>query len=230
MSDAVKKSMLRAVGGPDGVWLCDQIGRVSEEMTYKQAVEAIRRSITGQTSQSAMRFKLFTGMQQGLDSFSNWWTKITEQADKCGWTGYNSKKAAKDTIIFQTASNKLRKKALSEDSNPEEVVQYGLALEQTENSEAMGKKEEEEKDIRRPVEEEVGRLKLKQPKKKKKSKGGCQTCSWESHDEKRECAGLRAKECFSCGKKGHFQGAPICSGKEEREEGPDSGRTGVLRG
>ena len=140
-SDAVKKSMLRAVGGPDMVWLCDHIGKVTEGMTYEQAVGAIRRSITGQTNQSAMRFKLFTGMQQGSESFSNWWTKITEQADKCDWTGYDSKKAAKDAIIFQTANKKLRKKALAEDSNLEEVVQQGLALEQTEkNSEAMGKK------------------------------------------------------------------------------------------
>ena len=71
-SDAVKKSMLRAVGGPDMVWLFDHIGKVTDGMTYNQAVEAIRRSITGQTSQSSMRFKLFTGMQQGSESFSNW--------------------------------------------------------------------------------------------------------------------------------------------------------------
>ena len=54
------------------VWLCDHIGKVTDAMTYDQAVVAIRRSITGQTSQSAMRFKLFTRMQQGTESFSNW--------------------------------------------------------------------------------------------------------------------------------------------------------------
>ena len=102
----------------------------------------------------------------------------------------------------------------------EEVVQHGLALEQTEkNSEAMGKKEEEEKDVRRLVEEEVARLNLKQLKKKKKSKGvKCQTCPRETHDEGRECAGLKAEECFSCGEKGHFQGAPICTGKRKKAE------------
>ena len=48
---------------------------------------------------------------------------------------------------------------MAEDGTLEEVVQHRLALEQTEkNSEAMGKKEEEEKDVRRLVEEAVARL------------------------------------------------------------------------
>ena len=57
------------------------------------------------------------------------------------------------------------------------------------------------------------------PLKKKKSKGKCQTCPRETHDEGRECAGLKAEECFSCGEKGHFQGAPICTGKKKERTG-----------
>ena len=43
-----------------------------------------------------MWFKLLTEMQQGVESFKICWTEITELADKCDKTGFNSKKAMKD--------------------------------------------------------------------------------------------------------------------------------------
>lgn len=36
--------------------------------------------------------------------------------------------------------------------------------------------------------------------------------------EGRECVGLKAEECFTCGGKGHFQEAPICTGKKKNEK------------
>ena len=58
-----------------------------------------------------MWFKLLTEMQQGVESFKICWTKITKLADKCDKTGFNSKKAMKDMILFQTPNNKVRKRA-----------------------------------------------------------------------------------------------------------------------
>ena len=58
-----------------------------------------------------MRFKLLIGMQQGAESFKICKTEITELADKCDQTGFNSKKAMKDMILFQTPNNKVRKRA-----------------------------------------------------------------------------------------------------------------------
>ena len=80
---AKKKSLLRVIGGPDMVFLFDHMGKVTKVMEYDAAVEAIMAAITGQTNQAVMRFKLFTGLQQGSEPFSVWWSKVKEQADKC---------------------------------------------------------------------------------------------------------------------------------------------------
>ena len=58
-----------------------------------------------------MWFKLLTEMQQEVESFMICWIEITELADKCDKTGFNSKKAMKDMILFQTPNNKVRKRA-----------------------------------------------------------------------------------------------------------------------
>ena len=89
--DGKKKSLLRAIGGLDMIFLFDHIGKVTQEMTFAQAVQNIKNEITGQTNQAMIRYRLFTGMQQGEEAFSSWWSKVKEQADKCSFEGYDSK-------------------------------------------------------------------------------------------------------------------------------------------
>ena len=55
---------------------------------------------------------------------------------------------------------------------------------------------------------------------------GCQTCSRESHREGTECPGALADKCFICEKPGHFEGAPICSGKKPEIKGTKDAPTG----
>merc|ERR1711974_382477 len=55
---------------------------------------------------------------------------------------------------------------------------------------------------------------------------GCQTCSRESHREGTECPGVLADKCFVCEKPGHFEGAPICSGKKPEIKGTKDAPTG----
>ena len=126
-----KKSLLRVIGGPDMIFLFDHIGKVTQEMTFAQAVQNIKSAITGQTNQAMIRYKLFTGMQQGEEAFSSWWAKVKEQADKCSFEGYDSKSAARDALLFQTSDSRLRKKVLAENQSLEDMVKLGLAYEQS---------------------------------------------------------------------------------------------------
>ena len=124
-ADAVcskKKSLLRAVGGADMVFLFDHIGKVAHDASYDDAIEAIRTAITGQTNQAMIRYKLFTGMAQDEEPFSSWWAQVKEQADKCKFDQYNVETAARDAILFQTSDLRLRKKVLAEDYGLEETV------------------------------------------------------------------------------------------------------------
>ena len=130
-SEAKKKALLQAVGGPDMVFLFEYLGKVVPGDTYDAATEKIRVAITGQTNQAMIRFKLFTGMAQESQTFSTWWARVKEQADKCVFNAYDSEKAARDALLFQTSDMRLRKKVLAEDLALDDMVKFGLAYEQT---------------------------------------------------------------------------------------------------
>ena len=216
---AVKKAMLRSVGGKDMVSLFDHVGKVEDTDTFDQAVTKIEDAIKAQTNKAMAKYKLFMGLPQEGESFSTWWTQIQEQADKCDFAGYDAKMAARDAILFQTSNNKLRKRVLAEDCDLPAVIKLGLAMEHSESKAGvLGKsRKETDSEVRRlqDLEEEVSRLKLQQ---KPENKGQtCQTCPRGQHPEGR-CPGKRSKECYGCGKAGHFKGAPVCKGKSKGEE------------
>ena len=216
---AVKKAMLRSVGGKDMVSLFDHVGKVEDADTFDQAVTKIEEAIKAQTNKAMAKYKLFMGLPQEGESFSTWWTQIQEQADKCDFAGYDAKMAARDAILFQTSNNKLRKRVLAEDCDLQAVIKLGLAMEHSESKAGvLGKpRKETDSEVRRlqDLEEEVSRLKLQQ---KPENKGQtCQTCPRGQHPEGR-CPGKRSKECYGCGKAGHFKGAPVCKGKSKGEE------------
>ena len=207
-ADNKKKSLLRAIGGQDMIFLFDHLGKVTEEMTYAVAIQNVRTAITSQTNQAMIRYKLFTNMAQENEAFSSWWAKIKEQAEKCNFEGYDSKSAARDAILFQTSDVKLRKKVLAEDYGLDETIKLGLAHEQSEAKAAiMENKDDKSNDVRKIVEEEVARLNTDRSVKLK-----CQTCTG-FHKSGFKCPGKKCEKCFSCGEKGHFKGAPLCKGK-----------------
>ena len=130
---AVKKAMLRSVGGKDMVSLFDHVGKVEDADTFDQAVTKIEEAIKAQTNKAMAKYKLFMGLPQEGESFSTWWTQIQEQADKCDFAGYDAKMAARDAILFQTSNNKLRKRVLAEDCDLPAVIKLGLAMEHSES-------------------------------------------------------------------------------------------------
>ena len=126
------KATLELVGGKDMCVLYEHVGVVVDEDTFDAAITKIEAGIKGQTNQATARFNVFTKMPQGGLTFGEWYPKVKDQAERCIWTNYDAKQAARDAILFQTDSAKLQKKVIAEELDYDNVVKYGLAFEQVE--------------------------------------------------------------------------------------------------
>ena len=68
-------------------------------------------------------------MQQGQQTFVEWYPKVYEQAKMCDFTEYTAERAARDAMTIQTSDNKLRKKALTEAPTYAQFIKAGIAME-----------------------------------------------------------------------------------------------------
>ena len=195
--------------------LFDHVGLVEAADTFDNAIQKITDGIKQQTNQATARFKLFQQMPQGGQHFAEWYIKVKEQADRCVWTGYNAKSAARDTILYQTDSKTLMKKIISEDLNFEDTVKYGLSIEQGARKvdEIRGSTSRKEDERVAALEEQVRAL---QAKRTPRSKISCSTCTRPTHAEG-QCPGKKV-ECYSCGRTGHFIGSAACQSKKKKSK------------
>ena len=143
------KDILLMIGGKEMERLFKHTGLVLDRDTFDGAVEKVRQGIKKQTNQASARFKLMQQMSQKGAAYSKWYPEVRDQAERCDWTNYGGKEAAKDAILFQCDDRKLMKKIMAEDLNFEDTVKVGLAMEQGEKkveeirSSKNGRKEEE---------------------------------------------------------------------------------------
>ena len=127
--DKKKKALLQLWGGDEMITFFEHEGKVTTEDTYAAAIDKIRNSLKGQINEVYPVFKLFCEMPQGQMPFTEWYTKVLDQAKLCNFATYNAKKAARDTMTMQMNNHKLRKHALAEGANFDDFVKYGIALE-----------------------------------------------------------------------------------------------------
>jgi hypothetical protein len=201
------RATLELVGGKEITTLFEHVGGVLEGDTYDKAVKKVEDGILLQTNQATARFKLYTKLPQGGLTFGEWYPRVKEQADRCIWTNYGAKQAARDAVLFQTDSAKLQKKIIAEDLDYDNVVKYGLAFEQGEKkvdsmrAHTSGVRQEKERVSR--LEDKVRQLET--------NKGGgsksCRTCTRGGHEGK--CPGL-SMTCFSCNQEGHMKNSKAC--------------------
>ena len=207
------KTTLCLVGGDDMKNLFDHVGLVEAADTFDNAIDKITNGTKRQTNQATARFKLFQQMPQSGQHFAEWYIKVKEQADRCVWTDYNAKSAARDAILYQTDSKTLMKKIISEDLNFDDTIKYGLAIEQGARKveEIRGSTSRKEEERVAALEEQVRAL---QTRRKPKKKTKCFTCTRPSHAPG-QCPG-KTVDCYSCGKRGHFKGSPACQKKNSK--------------
>lgn len=82
-----------------------------------------------QTNQTTGRFRLFQQMSHGGQRFSEWNLKIKKEAERCAWTKYDAKVAARDAILYQADDTNLMKKIISKDLSSDDRVKYGQVME-----------------------------------------------------------------------------------------------------
>ena len=226
------KSTLMLVGGREMIDLFKHTGKVEDLDTYSQAVTKVEEGIKKQTNQASAKFKLFQQMPQGDQPYSKWYPQVKEQASRCDWTGYNTEKAARDAILFQTNNKKLMKKIIAEDIDFNETVKVGLAMEQG------AKKVDEIRSTGRKEVEKVANLNvtngrdtsfadlcdmvrsLKSDQKKKgkvkASSENCKNCNFK-HRAGQSCP-AKDKTCNQCEKKGHFANSSECHMKKKHKK------------
>ena len=230
------KASLELVGGKEVTVLMEHVGGVEEGDTFDRALEKVEEGIVAQTNQATAKFKLYTKLPQGGLAFGEWYPTVKDQADRCIWTGYGAKQAARDALLFQTDDIKLQRKIIAEDLDYDSVIKYGLAFEQgNKKVHTMRAQKEEVRTEQERVaclEDKVRKLEVKRDKKE------CRTCI-RQHEGK--CPALQYT-CFACSEVGHAKGSKACKkpkpavkpkkvdkARQVQEEETDSDSEGVGR-
>ena len=204
------KSLFEVVAG--------QVVTGNNQVTFEVATTAARTALTGRLNQTAQVYALHK-MEQGSQTFGSWYPKVMEAAKRIDWDEYNLNVAARNVLVLNCESDKLRQKAIAENLGYEDVVRTGLAME---NSIRKVKDMTSEEKIR-SLEDQVRKLDSGNKKEKggnnKSSKDRCKTCNRApGHPKGQTCFALNLT-CHNCGKKGHLQAA--C---QQRKTGAEGGR------
>ena len=215
-----KKALLQLWGGDEMITFFEHEGKVTAEDTYAAAIDKIRNSLKGQINEVYPVFKLFCEMPQGQMPFTEWYTKVLDQANLCNFANYTAKKAARDAMTMQTNNHKLRKHALAEGAEFDDFVKYGIALESS-SSQAQNIEKQES------VNWVGSRRAPKKPNMRDSSGRGKQTenvpkiCDFCGYERKRAHAKgkcpAKGKRCNDCKKKHHFAKSPVCPGPQDAD-------------
>ena len=180
-----------------------------DDVEFEAAVTAARTALSARMNETSQVYNL-NKMEQGDRSFGEWYPGVLEAAQRINWADYNSEMAAKNVMIFNCASEKLRKKAIAENLSYNDFIKTALAME---NSETKTKSMAAGEGIRSiTTEEEVRKLKDQVRKlqgkpgagKSGKGKVKCKTCGRQPHPSGQTCFALELT-CHKCNKIGHLQ-------------------------
>jgi hypothetical protein len=157
-------------------------------------------------------------MPQSGRVFSEWWPKVKEQADRCVWTGYDTKMAASDALLQQCDDKKLQKRIIAENLSFDNIVKMGMAMEQgTKKVDRMNKHGKDDRVAQ--LEETVRTLQAGGGKVRPLGKTSCSTCTRANHPPGK-CPGL-TMECYTCRKKGHMKNSKACKKSGDKKEKVD---------
>ena len=215
-----KKALLQLWGGDEMITFFEHEGKVTTEDTYPQAIDKIRNALKGQINEVYPVFKLFCEMPQGQTPFTEWYTKVLDQAKLCNFPAYTAKKAARDAMTMQTNNHKLRKHALAEGTDFDDFVKYGIALESSSSQAQSIEKQENVNMIRNrqgttraDPQKLDGGDSTRKGRETDRTPKICDFCGYERRKahSKGKCP-AKGKRCNECKKRHHFAHAPVCPG------------------
>ena len=180
-------------------------------------------------------------MQQGQQTFAEWYPEVYEQAKICDFREYTAERAARDAM---TSDIKLRKKALIEAPTYAQFIKAGIAME---SSKAQAEKMEEKTvnervnyvdKQKRYSKKRLDTSRSKPPRSNKASEHReCDFCGYDPRTihKKGKCP-AKGKKCNQCKKKHHFVFVKVCPvnnisdlSEEESEESSESSEDEIGR-
>ena len=211
---AEKRALALIIGGPEIKSLFETVaGQVingQNAVTYDEAVEAAREALRGRLNETSQVYAL-NKMEQGAQSFAQWYPKVMEAGKRIDWAAYNLETAVKNVLIFNCESEKLRTKAIAENLGYNDFIRAGVAMENSmKKAKSMGTSEEvrkvKENDTVKKLEDQLKKLQAGQS-----SKDKCKTCGRNPHPKGKPCFALKLS-CHKCNGQGHIQ--EVCKKKE----------------
>ena len=217
--DGEKMALALIMGGTELRTLFETVaGQVIEggaAVTYDAAVTAANNSLKGRMNETSQVYAL-NKMEQGGQTFASWYPKVLEASQRINWEEYNAESAAKNVMIVNCDSEKLRMKAIAENLNYNNFIRTALAMENSENkAKDMGpdnvKAVKDNEERVRKLDDKVKKL---MGKNKSEAVGGkrCATCGRRPHPSGQACFAAKLT-CHTCNKMGHLQA--VCKKKEE---------------
>ena len=183
--------------GRDGLSILD--GLPEPKLTYEEAVQRLREYFHPKTSALAERRNLWRSCQEGGETVTEWACRVRKLVNRCGFPKEYNEEAMRDVFLFGLNEKRIAERLMDQDitelnfataqGRAEAMERASRTLEQGKPVMAVGRKQERFiKDSR----EEPGRDKMR-----------CTRCG-RNHLAKGACPAAH-KECFKCGKVGHFK-------------------------
>ena len=217
-----------------------QLEEVSTEnersvMTFTEVCNRLRERFRLSSNTTLSNFNFRKILQKEDETFDHFVMRVRDAAAGCSFRCGNNcdvvDTMCRDQIIFGTTSEETRRLALHEQWNLENLVARGRSLEAATQGAAKIKTES---GIQLKDEGEAYRTKPKKYSRKfsqKKSEASprdnagkqrsgeaqCDTCTASFCKGGRACRGLTVT-CYTCQKKGHYQGARVCKMKHKSKE------------
>ena len=188
--DAQKRALLLHLAG-------ERVYEIYETLDVPAGYDDLKNALTDKFSPAQNkeyeRFNFRKAMQEKEESLDQFCTRLRQLAKFCQFADKEAE--LKSQLIMGCRSAQLRRKALSEDINLENLLQFGRAKEVAEEQARRM-----ESDSSGAVAERVNKMKKAKPQ--KMSKKSCYRCGGE-YPHQGECPAIN-KDCRKCGKKGHF--------------------------
>ena len=180
--------------------------------TYESAVKSLTDHFQPKVNKSVAIYD-FRELVQGMDEpLNEFYRKLKTKAANCGF-GANEDEEIKTQIIHKTRDIRLRKKALREEMNLNDVLTYGLTLERTDMQvEKIQKGIEGINFMKRKYQEnrKSTRQQLQIPpamkSQHKNPNNTCRNCGGAfPHKNGMETCPAKNLNCHNCGKRGHLK-------------------------
>ena len=191
------------------------------KITFKEMTAGIKARYDVSRNKTLANFEFHKLFQKEGESFDSFTVRVKHEARTCEFSCASDACTVeniltRDQIIIGTSNNEIRKNALKNQWDLDNLIKGGRQLEAAargaqrihENSEAPISR------IKRPGKYSKKGSKSKFEGKLQDQYSSCQNCSSRVCKGGKQCPAA-SRECFDCGKKGHFKGSAVCKKKSK---------------